>query len=102
MQLLLKAALGKIFKYNYSKPNDCELHSTFLSTADDLVHKSEVDQLEILLKGSLHLCHSQPYLPAKTRAVNHDWSWTHPVHSLPHKMLELAGRKKLLSKFSRK
>lgn len=80
-----------------------ELHSTFLSTADDLVHKSKGDQLEILLKESLYLCHHQPDLAAKTRAVSstsHDWSWTHPVHSLSHKM-HSSRKKKLLSKFSR-
>lgn len=58
MQLLLKAALGKsLSTIIASQMIVLELHSTFLSTADDLVHKSEVDQLEILLKESLHFCH---------------------------------------------
>lgn len=54
-----------------------ELHCMVLFTAYDLVHKSNVDQLETLLKQSFGLCHRQPDLAVKTTAgssTDHDWS----------------------------
>lgn len=78
MQLLLKAALGKsLSTIIASQMIMLELHCMVLFTAYDLVHKSNVDQLETLLKQSFGLCHHQPDLAVKTTAgssTDHDWS----------------------------
>lgn len=94
MQLLLKAALGKsLSTIIASQMIVQELHCIVLSTADDLVHKSKVDQLETLLKESFGLCHRQPDLAVSTTAdssADRDWSWMRPVHSLSHNCISCA------------
>lgn len=94
MQLLLKAALGRsLSTFIESQTIVQELHCIVLSTADDLVHKSKLDQLETLLKESFSLCHRQLDLAVRTTAdssTDHNWSWTHTVHSLSHNCISCA------------